>query len=181
MIFNTNPHFTQMVYITIVVLSIVLINLGSGRHREYIQYILSLETVHRTEVLDFVAHILYTTALFLCRLSGLAFYFRVTAPMSKLRKSTLFAGPFLFAAYAPQLFLLIFHCKPVTGLWPYPWQPGVDNYKCLSWGLVYSVNSGFSLACDVMMFIIPAILIKELRVSFERKVKLSMVMFPGIL
>ncbi|KAJ5279709.1 hypothetical protein N7478_005081 [Penicillium angulare] len=171
---------TLMIYITFVVLCIVLINLGSGRHIEYIEYVLSLSTVHKTEVLDFVAHILYTTALFLCRLSGLAFYFRLTARTSKLHKSILVAGPFLIAAYLPQIFLLIFHCKPVTGLWPYAWQPGVDNYKCLTWGLVYSVNSGLSLACDVMMFIIPAILIKQLHVSLKNKIKLSMVMFPGV-
>ncbi|KAJ5939769.1 hypothetical protein N7466_002903 [Penicillium verhagenii] len=172
---------TWMIYISFVALSIVLIHLGSGRHIDYIQYVLSLATVRETEVLDFVAHILYTTALFLCRLSGLAFYYRLTARTSKLNKSILFAAPFLFAAFLPQIFLLIFHCQPVTGLWPYSWQPGVDDYTCLSWGLVYSVNSGLSLACDVMMFVLPAILIKQLHVSLKNKIKLSIVMFPGVL
>ncbi|KAJ5098749.1 hypothetical protein N7532_005750, partial [Penicillium argentinense] len=171
---------TMMFYIVFVVLSIVLINLGSGRHIEYIQYVLSMPTVRQTEVLDFVAHILYTTALFLCRLSGLAFYFRISARSGKLHTSILIAAPFLFAAYLPQLLLLILHCRPVTGLWPYEWQIETTNYKCLSWGLVYSVNSGVSLACDVMMFIIPTILIKQLHVSFKNKIKLSMVMFPGV-
>ncbi|KAJ5653760.1 hypothetical protein N7490_000763 [Penicillium lividum] len=171
---------TSMIYISFVVLSIVLIHLGSGRHIEYVEYVLSLATVRETEVLDFVAHILYTTALFLCRLSGIAFYYRLTARTSKLHRSILFAAPFLFIAYLPQLFLLIFHCNPVTGLWPYTWQEGVDNYTCLSWGLVYSVNSGLSLVCDVLMFTIPAILIKQLHVSLRKKIKLSVVMFPGI-
>ncbi|KAJ5152126.1 hypothetical protein N7492_010421 [Penicillium capsulatum] len=171
---------TMIVYVVFVVLSIVLINLGSGRHIEYIQYVLSMPTVRDTEVLDYAAHILYTTALFLCRLSGLAFYFRLTARASKLHMAIMIAAPFLFAAYLPQLFLLIFHCKPVTGLWPYDWQHETTNYTCLSWGLVYSVNSGVSLACDVMMFIIPAILIKQLHVSMKKKIKLSLVMFPGV-
>ncbi|CDM29008.1 unnamed protein product [Penicillium roqueforti FM164] len=171
---------TLMLYIAFVILSIVLINLGSGRHIEYIQYVLSLPTVRETEVLDFVAHILYTTALFLCRLSGLAFYFRLTARSSKLNLSIIIAAPLLLAAYLPQLFLLIFHCKPVTGLWPYEWQEEPKTYKCLSWGLVYSVNSGLSLACDMLMFVIPAVLIKGLHVSLEKKIKLSFVMFPGI-
>ncbi|KAJ5677812.1 uncharacterized protein N7477_003445 [Penicillium maclennaniae] len=172
---------TMMIYITFVVLSVVLIDLGSGRHIEYIQYVLSLATVRQTEVLDFVAHVLYTTALFFCRLSGLAFYFRLTARTGKLHVAILAAAPFLFAAYLPQLFLLIFHCRPVTGLWPYAWQSEPVDYKCLSWGLVYPVNSGLSLACDVMMFVIPAILIKQLHVSLEKKIKLSFVMFPGVL
>jgi hypothetical protein len=76
---------------------------------------------------------------------------------------------------------LIFHCKPVTALWPYAWQSEPITYECLSWGLVYSVNSGLSLVCDVLMFVIPAILIKQLHVSMVKKVKLSLVMFPGVL
>ncbi|OQD60665.1 hypothetical protein PENPOL_c021G03932 [Penicillium polonicum] len=172
---------TLMLYIAFVVLSIILINLGSGRHLEYIQYVLSLPTVRETEVLDFVAHIIYTTALFLCRLSGLVFYFRIAARSTKLHMSIIIAVPLLFAAYLPQIFLLIFHCRPVTGLWPYEWQVEPKTYSCLSWGLVYSVNSGLSLACDMMMFAIPAALIKGLHVSLEKKIKLSIVMFPGIL
>ncbi|KAJ5312790.1 hypothetical protein N7508_003620 [Penicillium antarcticum] len=171
---------TFIFYIIIVVLSIVLINLGSGRHIEYIQYVLSMPTVRQTEVLDFVAHVLYTTALFLCRLSGLAFYYRLTARSTKLHMSIIIAAPLLFAAYLPQLFLLIFHCRPVTGLWPYEWQTEPRTYNCLSWGLVYSVNSGLSLACDILMFAIPAFLIKGLHVSLKKKIKLSIVMFPGV-
>ncbi|KAJ5558218.1 hypothetical protein N7535_008433 [Penicillium sp. DV-2018c] len=171
---------TLLFYITFAALSIVLINLGSGRHLQYIQYVLPLPTMRDTEVLDFVAHVLYTTALFLCRLSGLAFYYRISVPSTKLRMSILIAAPILFAAYLPQLFLLIFHCKPVTGLWPYAWQHEPKTYKCISWGLVYSVNSGVSLACDVMMFAIPAVLIKGLQISTKKKIKLSLVLFPGV-
>ncbi|KAJ5128118.1 hypothetical protein N7448_008897 [Penicillium atrosanguineum] len=131
-------------------------------------------SVRETEVLDFVAHVLYTTALFLCRLSGLAFYYRLTARTGKLHIAILVATLFLFIAYLLQLFLLIFHCRPVTVLWPYGWQSEPTTYKCLSLGLVYSVNSGVSLACDVIMFIIPSILIKQLHVSREKKIKLAM-------
>ncbi|OQE44747.1 hypothetical protein PENCOP_c002G00885 [Penicillium coprophilum] len=171
---------TLILYIGFVVLSIVVIKLGSGRHIEYIQYVLSPGAVRETEVVDFIAHILYTTALFLCRLSGLAFYYRLSARSTKLHLSIIIAAPLLLAAYLPQLFLLIFHCKPVTGLWPYAWQVEPKTYTCLSWGLVYSVNSGLSLACDVLMFAIPAALIKGLHVSLQKKIKLSIVMFPGV-
>ncbi|KAJ5782306.1 hypothetical protein N7457_004080 [Penicillium paradoxum] len=171
---------TLMLYIAFVVLSIILINIGSGRHIEYIQYVVPMPKVRETEVLDLVAHILYTTALFLCRLSGLAFYYRLTARSTKLHMTIIAAAPLLTAAYLPQLFLLIFHCKPVTGLWPYEWQEEPREYQCLTWGLVYSVNSALSLACDLLMFGIPAVLIKGLHISMEKKIKLSIVMFPGV-
>ncbi|KAJ5552099.1 hypothetical protein N7494_001477 [Penicillium frequentans] len=172
---------TWTIYVSFVTLSIILINMGTGRHIEYIQYILSTAAVHRTEVFDFAAHILYTTALFLCRLSSLAFYHQLTARVNRLHKSIFFVVSFLFAVYLLQLFLLIFHCNPITSLWPNAWQPGFENYKCLSWGLVYSINSGLSLPCDLMMLTIPALLIKQLQVSSDKKVKLSFVLLPGVL
>lgn len=147
----------------------------------YIRHVLTMAIVRKSELLDYVAHILYTTTLFTCRLSGLAFYHRLSPPSSRLRQAVIVAVPLLFAAYLPQFFLLLFHCLPVTGLWPYAWQHEVTGYKCLSWGLVYSVNSGVSLASDILMFIIPVILIKQLHMSREKKIKLSFVMFPGVL
>ncbi|CAL5868359.1 uncharacterized protein PFLUO_LOCUS2584 [Penicillium psychrofluorescens] len=173
--------FTLTIYLAFVALSIVLINLGSGRHTMYIRHVLTMAIVRKSELLDYVAHILYTTTLFTCRLSGLAFYHRLSPPSSRLRQAVIVAVPLLFAAYLPQFFLLLFHCLPVTGLWPYAWQHEVTGYKCLSWGLVYSVNSGVSLASDILMFIIPVILIKQLHMSREKKIKLSFVMFPGVL
>ncbi|RAL13924.1 uncharacterized protein BO97DRAFT_332864, partial [Aspergillus homomorphus CBS 101889] len=173
--------FTLMLYITVVVLAMILIDMGSGRHMEYIQYVLSLSRVKDTEVLDFVMHILYTTALFICRLSGLAFYHRLAARHDKLSKAIKLSALFLVLAFLAQFFLLLFHCVPVTGLWPYEWQPGGDKFKCLSWGDVYSVNSGLSLVCDLMMLILPSMLIYMLHVSRQRKFQLALIMFPGVL
>lgn len=80
-------------------LCIVLIHLGSGRHIEYIQYILTNDQTNLTEVLDFVAHLLYTTALFVCRLSGLAFYRRIVGKGNrKLTITTWVATGFLITS-----------------------------------------------------------------------------------
>ncbi|PYI01455.1 hypothetical protein BO78DRAFT_464639 [Aspergillus sclerotiicarbonarius CBS 121057] len=173
--------FTLSLYISIVALSVVLIDMGSGRHIEYIQYVLSLTQVDNTEVYDFVMHILYTTALFVCRLSGLAFYQRLASRHPKISLAIKLSGGFLVAAYLTQFFLLLFHCLPVTGLWPYGWQPQIDDYNCISWGDVYVANSVLSLVCDVMMLTLPSMLIYVLQVSQKRKLQLSMIMFPGVL
>ena len=163
-------------------LCIVLINLGSGRHIEYIQYVLTNDQTNLTEVLDFVAHLLYTTALFVCRLSGLAFYQRIIALGNRKITIAIWAATgFLIAAYLPQMFLLIFHCIPVTGLWPYGWQAEVNNFTCLQWGVVYSVNSSVSLICDLILFTIPAIIISKLQVSPKRRLVLSLILLPGVL
>jgi hypothetical protein len=164
-----------------VALAIILINLGSGRHIEYIQYVLSESETNWTETLDFIAHLLYTSALFICRMSGLAFYLRLCQHHSKLSIAIKAGAVFLIAAYLPQMFLIIFHCSPVTSLWPYAWQPQAPNFVCLMWGTVYSVNSGLSLVCDILLFTIPIFMIHSLNISRRRKIHLSFVLLPGVL
>lgn len=171
----------QFLYIPIIALCIVLINLGSGRHIEYIQYVLSSSQVNRTEVLDFVTHILYTTALLVCRLSGLAFYHRLASYHLRLSMTIKIATGFLILAYLAQILLLVFHCVPVTGLWPYAWQPQINDYTCITWGEVYSVNSALSLTCDLILLVIPSMLIHLLHVSRKRRFQLSLILFPGVL
>ncbi|KAL7918541.1 hypothetical protein ACQKWADRAFT_316407 [Trichoderma austrokoningii] len=161
-------------------LSIELIDLGSGRHFAFIEYVLDVPTVLRTQVLDFVAHILYTTALLLCRISGLAFYYRVCGLHNNFLIAIKVVFCILVAGFLPQIFLLIFHCKPVTGYWPYGWEPVAPRYTCLQWGLVYSVNSSVSLLCDLLLFGIPIAMLRTLEMSRKRKIQLAGILLPGV-
>jgi len=164
-----------------VVLCVILIKLGSGRHYDYIQYVMPLSRVKVTETLDFAAHIIYTTALFACRFSGLLFFHRLCAQSRRFVITIRCAAALLFLAYIPQLILLILHCLPVTSLWPYAWQPGVDDYTCLAWGVVYVTNSGISLVCDMLLFGIPLAIIRFVKLSRKRKIGLALIFFPGLL
>ncbi|KAF4466389.1 integral membrane pth11 [Fusarium albosuccineum] len=178
----TSPKLTsppKICYIPFVGLCIRLIHLGSGRHFEYIQYVLDMPTIEQTEILDFAAHIIYTTALLLCRISGLAFYHRLCSIHDRLRLAIKVVFGILIAGYLPQVLLLIFHCIPVTGLWPYPFQPGYDKYVCLQWGLVYSVNSSVSLFCDFLLFGIPIVMLRVLEMPRKRKIQLACILLPG--
>ncbi|KAL7785855.1 hypothetical protein V8C37DRAFT_311151 [Trichoderma ceciliae] len=161
-------------------ISIELIHLGSGRHFAFIEYVLDVPTVLQTQVLDFVAHIIYTTALLLCRISGLAFYYRICGKHKKFMLAIKIVLGILIASFLPQIFLLIFHCKPVTGYWPYGWEPVAPRYTCLQWGLVYSVNSTVSLLCDILLFGIPIAMLRTLEMSRKRKIQLAGILLPGI-
>ncbi|CAF3567514.1 unnamed protein product [Fusarium graminearum] len=169
-----------MCFVAFVGLCIELIKLGSGRHFAYIEYVLDMPTIEYTEVLDFVAHIIYTTALLLCRMSGLAFYHRLCAVHDRLRLGISVVFGILIAGYIPQLLLIVFHCTPVTGLWPYEWQRGFEDYTCLQWGLVYSVNSSVSLICDFLLFGIPIVMLRVLEMPRKRKIQLGCILLPGI-
>ncbi|KAK3684076.1 hypothetical protein B0T22DRAFT_520557 [Podospora appendiculata] len=170
-----------MLLIPFVVLCILLIQMGSGRHYEYILYVMTLDIVELSEVVDFAAHIIYTVSLLVCRLSGLAFYHRICELHDQFLLAIRILAGVLVAGFLPQVFLLIFHCLPVTGLWPYDWQPDVEKYTCLQWGVVYSVNSSVSLFCDMLLFGIPIAMIWILDLPRKRRIQLACILLPGVL
>ncbi|CAD0028664.1 unnamed protein product, partial [Aureobasidium pullulans] len=105
--------FSWACFTAFMALCLVLINEGSGRHIEYIQYVLSMPEVEETEIVDFVAHLVYTATLYLCRMSGLAFFTRLCSSHPTFRISIWACGFFLTAAFLVQFFLILFHCLPV--------------------------------------------------------------------
>lgn len=105
--------FSWACFTTFMVLCLVLIYEGSGRHIEYIQYVLTMHQVEKTEVVDYAAHLIYTATLYLCRMSGLAFFSRLCSSHPTFRISIWIAGGFLTAAFLIQFFLILFHCLPV--------------------------------------------------------------------
>lgn len=156
--------------------------MGSGRHLPYIQFVVaqSNSELNRTESLDFIAHILYTTALLLCRLSGIAFYIRLLNRSKGWQILICRVGAALLVlGYIPQIVLLIVHCQPVTSLWPYGWQPEGNEYTCLAWGTVYSTNSGISLVCDILLITIAGALLANWNISTHNKLILLPILLPG--
>jgi hypothetical protein len=173
----------QIVYIPVLAFCIVCIDNGTGRRSAYVHYVMSLDNdrANRSELDDLVLHFLYTIALFTCRLSGLAFYTRLSQAHDHLFRAIKICAGIFVAVFIVQFFLLLFHCVPVTGIWPYSWQPDYHKYRCRTWGGVYITNSALSFGCDGIMFVIPSMLIHLLHVPLKRKMGLAMVMFPGVL
>ncbi|GKT65761.1 integral membrane protein PTH11-like protein [Colletotrichum tofieldiae] len=171
---------SMAMFIAFVPLCIILINIGSGRHFEFIQFVMTQEILEQTEILDFSAHLIYTSALLFCRYSGLAFYYRVCSVHSRFLLAIKGAALFLLAGYITQMLLIIFHCLPVTAIWPYEWQTQFNEFKCLPWGFVYGINSAVSLLCDFVLFGIPIAMLRMLDMTRKRKVQLACILLPGI-
>ncbi|KAE8551382.1 hypothetical protein EYB25_005267 [Talaromyces marneffei] len=174
---------TFILYIPLVPLCVLLINNGNGRRSAYVNYVMSLDEdrMNYGELLDIIMHFLYIIALFTCRLSGLAFYRRLSDAHAKLYISIRVCTIVFIFFFIAQFLLLLFHCLPVTGKWPYSWQADYHVYKCMTWGAVYITISCLSFACDVVMFVISSMLIHLLHVPLRRKLELACVMFPGVL
>ncbi|KFX87167.1 hypothetical protein V490_08480 [Pseudogymnoascus sp. VKM F-3557] len=173
--------FSLLCYITFSGLCIGIINTGAARHNEYAQYIVTNSQLNLSQILDFWAHLVYATALFVCRMSGLAFYHRLCHRSGNLIWTVRCSAVFLIAGYIPQIFLIIFHCKPVTALWPNYFQSNVNDYECLPWVILYATNSSISILSDLVLFIIPIVIIVKLKATTKRKLILSAVLLPGVL
>ncbi|TKA77373.1 hypothetical protein B0A55_03226 [Friedmanniomyces simplex] len=174
---------TMALYVTYIGLAISTIDLGEGRHIFWIvlQGMIDQTVVSKQEIMDFVLHLVYNTALFCCRLSALAFFQRLSGGQKSVRLMVYVGYGVITAMYLPQMFILIFHCHPVTALWPYDFQIESSQYTCMSWGLVYLINGCLSLASDLMLFAIPARLISAIHTDKATKAKLALILYPGVL
>lgn len=173
----------KLVSIPFVGLCIELVNIGAGRSGLFLGYILDLSGKTRLQIIDSVAHLIYSTALVLCRISGLAFYYRICS----LHKEFLIAIKVIFAtlilAYVAQMCLIIFHCQPVTLLWASRdyYDDEFESRVCLWWFEIYSIISSISLVCDFLLFGIPAAMLKVLELSGKQKLQLACTLLPGVL
>ncbi|EQL02552.1 hypothetical protein G6O67_006294 [Ophiocordyceps sinensis] len=167
-------------YIPFAALCIQLINLGTARTPEFIDFAIDDAQWETQQIFDSIAHMLYATALVLCRVSGLAFYYRICA----LHKEFLVAIHAIFAVlvagYLAQMCLVIFHCQPVSLLWaPTTFEDSL-KFDCLDWVEIYGAISGISLICDLLLFGLPVAMLKALDMPRKRKVQLACILLPGI-
>lgn len=173
---------TVALYIVFVGLAIPLLEIGTGRHIFWIvmQGMIDQHIVSLQEIWDFTVHLVYTTAMFTCRLSALAFFSRLSS-QTTIRRGIWITLAVITAAYLAQMFALIFHCHPVTALWPYDFQVESSSFTCQSWGAIYLVNGVLSFASDMAVFVIPALLVHAYKGTRSDKMKLALVLLPGIL
>ncbi|KAK4093095.1 hypothetical protein Purlil1_2252 [Purpureocillium lilacinum] len=168
------------IYIPFVVLSIHLITLGSGRHFDQFAFFLSADMFARMQIMDSVTHLVYTTALWLCRISGLAFYYR----MCNLHREFLISIKVIFAVltlgYLVQIGLIVFHCQPISLLWAPVTDEDARVLKCMNWLRTNLAISGISLLCDLLLFGLPAAMLWVLKISRKKKVQLAGILLPGV-
>lgn len=174
---------TAALYMAFVGISITVLGLGEGRHIDWIvlQGMIDQDVVTRQETMDFAVHLVYNTALYCCRLSALAFFERLSGAQHSMRWLIVGGYIVITAFYLPQMFTLIFHCNPVTAIWPYDFQVESSRYACMSWGLVYLINGCLSVASDLVLLVIPARLIAVYKAPAAVKLRLALILLPGVL
>ncbi|KAK8923386.1 hypothetical protein VCV18_007449 [Metarhizium anisopliae] len=106
-----------VVFIPFMALCIRLIIMGAGQNPMWMYFMMDDETYTQIQALDTIAHLIYSTALVLCRISGIAFYWRLCYMDKKFLLAIKCIAAIILAGYVAQICLLIFHCLPVSMVW----------------------------------------------------------------
>ncbi|KAM4062667.1 protein related to integral membrane protein pth11 [Hirsutella rhossiliensis] len=169
-----------LTFIPFAALCLELVRLGGAKHAAYRDFVLDDATYARFMTVDSIAHLTYSTALLLCRVSGLAFYYRICGLHKEFLIAIRIVFSVLFAGYLAQILLIIFHCRPVTLLWTSMTPEDNDKYQCIEWVDVYVTSSVISLTCDFLLFGIPIAMIRVLDMPRKRKIQLGCILLPGV-
>lgn len=155
--------------------------MGAGRNFAFTNFVVDDVTYQHIQTIDSVAHLIYCTSLLLCRISGLALYYRICSLQKGFLLSIRAIFVVLILGYVAQICLIVFHCRPVTLQWAPATEEDVYKYKCMYWYEVYVAISSISLASDFLLFGLPAAMLKMLHVQRKQKILLACVLLPGIM
>jgi hypothetical protein len=146
----------------------MVIHYGSGQHLAALMG--NPETLVHMYKWLVGAQLVYTFNLWLCRISGLAFYARLN-PMPRFRIS--FA--FVTAVYVAQTLIIALQCVPLAAL-----RGGAEG-KCMGSKTVFISTSRLTIVCDSLVLLLPMNIIFSLHAKFMRKLALGLVLCVGVL
>ncbi|EED11730.1 conserved hypothetical protein [Talaromyces stipitatus ATCC 10500] len=120
------------------------------------------------------AQLAYMLALWLCRLSGIAFYQRLnprTGPYSLILKLSI---AFVTSIFITQTLIIALQCIPLSALW------GATKGKCIGSKAVFYSTASMTIICDSLILLLPIYIIFTIQANLTRKVALASVMCFGI-
>lgn len=121
------------------------------------------------------AQFIYFLTLWLCRVSGLAFYARVN-PMPRFKLYLRISFAFVTAVHITQTLIIGLQCIPIQALW----DPSVKG-QCMGSTAVFISTSVLTIVCDSLILFLPLNIVLSIQASLSRKLVLLFVFCFGIL
>lgn len=121
------------------------------------------------------AQLVYFLTLWVCRVSGLAFYARLN-PLPRFRFYINCSIAFVTAVWVAQTLVIGLQCIPLQALWDQ-----TVHGKCLTTTTVFLSTSILTIICDSLMLLLPLSIVHKLQASIARKITLLIVFCFGIL
>jgi len=123
----------------------------------------------------YAVQLIYTTALWLCRVSGLAFYSRLCKDVTRFRTHMWLASIFVTAVFIAQFLILALQCIPIQALWHD--GPG----QCMTTRAAFISTAAMTITCDSIIMLIPVRIIWDLKMNRRRKILLALTLLVGVL
>ncbi|KAJ5358369.1 uncharacterized protein N7496_010782 [Penicillium cataractarum] len=152
-------------------LCMMLLRYGSGRHLAAL--VSTPETLVKMYKWLVTTQLVYMFNLWLCRVSGLAFYARIN-PMPQFILYLRVSFAFISAVYIAQTLIIALQCIPLAALW------GAVEGKCMGSKIVFVSTGALTIACDSLILILPLKIVLSLQTKLARKLALLGILCFGI-
>ncbi|KAI2732133.1 hypothetical protein CBS147332_1272 [Penicillium roqueforti] len=161
----------QLVSWIVLGLSLMVIHYGSGQHLAAL--------INDPEALVHMykwlvgAQLVYMFNMWLCRISGIAFYAR----LNQMPRFTLYlriSFAFVTAVYVAQTLIITLQCVPLAVLW------GGAEGECMGSEIVFISTSVLTIVCDSLVLLLPMNIVFSLKAKLARKLVLALVLCVGV-
>lgn len=155
------------------VLSLMTVRYGAGEHlMALVSNPAKMVKMYKWLV---AAQMVYFATLWLCRVSGLAFYARLN-PMPRFQLYIHLAFAFVTAVWVSQALIIGLQCVPLRALW----DTSVKG-KCMTSTQVFLATSIMTIICDSLILALPVKIVWRLQISLGRKITLLLIFCFGVL
>ncbi|KAL4882267.1 hypothetical protein BJY04DRAFT_51037 [Aspergillus karnatakaensis] len=155
----------------VVAFSYKVIQYGAGRHLvALVQNPAGMVLMYKWLI---AAQITYFFVLWICRLSGIAFYARLN-PMPRFTLYLRISYGFVTAVYIAQTLIIALQCVPLSALW------GEAEGNCMGQYAVFISTSVMTIICDSLILLLPINIIFTIKAKLIRKLALGVVLCFGV-
>ncbi|KAF7715239.1 Uncharacterized protein PECH_008735 [Penicillium ucsense] len=152
-------------------LCMMILHYGSGKH--LLALVSKPEELVKMYKWLVATQVVYMFNLWLCRVSGLAFYARLN-PMPQFILYLRLSFAFITAVYIAQTMIIALQCIPLSALW------GEGTGKCMGSKVVFISTGALTIACDSLILLLPVKIVMGLQAKMARKLALLLVLCFGI-
>ncbi|RAK96824.1 uncharacterized protein BO80DRAFT_448986 [Aspergillus ibericus CBS 121593] len=155
----------MLMNIVVMALSLQVLRYGAGLH------IWALDLAKTPLLYKWLvaAQLVYMIALWVCRLSGLAFYHRLN-PMPQFQLYLRVSFAFVTAVMFAQVLIIALQCVPLAALW------GGAEGKCMGSKTVFISTAAMTIICDSLILFLPIKIVFSIKANATRKAALSVVL-----
>ncbi|KAL2821327.1 hypothetical protein BDW59DRAFT_164210 [Aspergillus cavernicola] len=163
--------FAQLISWATMSCCVMILHYGSGRHLAAL--VTNPETLVNMYKWLVTTQLVYMFNLWLCRISGLAFYARLN-PMPQFILYLRLSFAFVTAVFVAQMLIIGLQCIPLSALW------GAVEGRCMGSRIVFVSTGALTIACDSLILLLPVKIVLNLQVKLARKLALLAILCFGI-